>query len=190
MKRKKTERFPLLIYQAIAKRWRGPAFLLIPAGIVLWWGVRRPNALNTSRAWLGLLLSIVGALIFLYTFRANHAGIHCHTDHFTIMTPLYPVVFSYRRIKAVRPMEFATIFSPQEEKPARQRIYQKLWGKTAVIIDLKGYPIPERWLHLWFHNYLLHPKLTSLVVLTDDWMALTRQLEMRRTEMRQVRRPR
>ena len=80
----------------------------------------------------------------------------------------------------MRPLEFAAIFSPVEEKGARRRLYQHLWAKTAVVVDLKGYPVAKWWLKLWFSPYLLHPKEQGLVLLVDEWMALVRQIEIRR----------
>jgi hypothetical protein len=187
--RKKTERFPLLMYKAIAKRWRWPAFLLIPAGLVLWWAIQRSSEGDLgARAWLAFLISGVGVLLFLYTLLANRACIRCQEDHFTVRTPLYPVVFSYRRVQSVRPVEFAKLRPPQKEKEARRRLYHRLWGKTSVVIDLQGYPLPEWWLRLWFNAYLFHPKTTGLVVLTEDWMGLIRQIEMRRTQLKRDRR--
>ncbi|MGC9399574.1 MAG: hypothetical protein ACP5HM_10620 [Anaerolineae bacterium] len=181
-KKQRPDRFPLLVYPTMVKSWRGPAFWLIPAGVALWWAARHSEMLRY--AWLGFVLSGVGALIFLYTLLAGRAAVRCHTRHFTVVTPLYPVVFSYWRVEAVRPVEFATLYPPQKEKAARQRLYRQLWGKTAVVLDLKGYPLPKGWLRLWLHPYLFHPKHTGLVLLTEDWMALIRQIETRRTELK------
>jgi hypothetical protein len=188
MTKKRAKRFPLLIYQAVAKRWRGLAFWLIPAGIVLWWGLQRNHAAPSARPWLALVISGVGALIFLYTILAHRAHIRCYEDHFTLQGPLYPVVFSYHRVKSLRPTEFAKIHPPDEEKAARWRLYRDLWGKTVVVIDLNGYPLPKGWLRLWFNDYLFHPKTVGLVVLTEDWMALIRQIETHRTRLKRNRR--
>ena len=189
MARKKTEQFPLLIYKTIARRWRGPAFLLIPAGFVLWWAIQRSGESDLgARAWWAFLISGVGVLLFLYTLLAGRACIRCYEDHFTLRTPLYPVVFSYRRVKSVRPIEFAKLRPPQDERGARRRLYHRLWGRTAVVIDLRGYPLPAWWLRLWFNAYLFHPKTTGLVVLTEDWMGLIRQIETHRTQLKRGRR--
>jgi len=53
-------RFPLLPYRATTKRWRRPAFLMIPAGVALYWalpllwGEERPLAqLDFIPPWSG-----------------------------------------------------------------------------------------------------------------------------------------
>ncbi len=188
MSKKKAKQFPLLVYGAVGKRWRWPAFLLIPAGFVLWWVIQWNEGAVTLRAWSALVISAVGLLIFLYTLLANAACIRCHARYFTLRTPLYPVVFSYRRVKSVRPVDYAKLRPPQEEKSARWRLYRHLWGRTAVVIDLRSYPLPEWWLRLWVNEYLFHPTATGLVVLTEDWLGLIRQIETHRTALRQKRR--
>jgi hypothetical protein len=177
MAAKKRKCFPLLIYKPLAQHWRTPAFLLIPAGIVLWWAAGINPHLNTRYRWAALGVSVIGLVIFIYTGLARRASICCTPDHFTLRGPIYPVVFSYRRIKDIRPVDFATIYPPTEEKRARWRLYRDLWGKTAVVVDLKGYPLPQKWLKLWFSSYLFHPKETALVLLVDEWMSLVRQIE-------------
>jgi hypothetical protein len=94
---------------------------------------------------------------------------------------LYPVAFSYQRIEMIRPVEFRSIFPPENEKNARRRLYKDMWGKTVVVITVKGYPIPLWWMQLWFHPYLLHPKESAIVLPVDDWMSLSRRLDTLRT---------
>ena len=188
MAQKRAKRFPLLVYKVVVRRWRWPAFLLIPAGIALWWILGRNKSVLDAWAWLPLVISAVGLLVFLYTLLADGACIRCRERYFTLQTPLYPIVFSYRRVQAVRPVDFAKIRPPEEEKPARWRLYRHLWGQTAVAIDLRGYPLSKRWLRIWCHEYLFQPTSTGLLVLTDDWMGLIRQIEIHRTQLKQRRR--
>jgi hypothetical protein len=71
-------RFPLLPYRMLAKRWRWPTLLLIPAGLALYWVFPDvPNA-NPRLAPLGLVISLVGLLLFVYTLLMRRAHISCH----------------------------------------------------------------------------------------------------------------
>jgi hypothetical protein len=169
-----------LIYRSLARHWRTPALWLIPAGLALWWAAGANEQLATRSRWIALSISVIGLLILIYTGLAQRASICCASNHFTLRGPIYPAVFSYRRIKDIRPVDFATIFPPQKEKRARWRLYREIWGKTAVVIDLKGYPLPRWWLNLWFSSYLFHPQETALVLPVDEWMGLVRILEKQR----------
>ena len=181
MKSRKTPRFGLLPYQALAKHWFGPALLLIPAGILLWWGLPQAPQLEQRYPFLGFVVSGVGILIVLYTFLTRRAHISCHKNNFVIHTPVYPIAFSYQRVEMIRPVEFKTIFPPENEKNARWRLYKNIWGKTVVVINTKGYPLPKWWLRLWLHPYLMHPREMALVLPVEDWMGLSRSLESLRS---------
>lgn len=178
---KKSSTFPLLIYQTLAKRWSTWSFWLIPLGIALWWAVGNNPLLDIRYRSAALGISLIGIILTCYCWLLRRAALSCYKTHFTLRAPLYPLAFSYRRIKTIRPVEFSTIYPPQAEKQALWRLYRKLWGKTAVVIDLKGYPLPTWWLKLWFSRYLFHPKEEALILVVTDWMGLTRELETRRT---------
>jgi hypothetical protein len=172
----------------MTKRWRGPALLLIPAGLGLYWVVGNTEQLNQGYAPLAFLVSLVGILIYTYTLLARRAHISLESNRFVVHTTFLPVAFSYSRVGIVRSVEFAALFPPDEMKPAKWRTYQRLMGRTVAVIPLKGYPLPEWWLRLWFHPFLFHPKETALVASVDDWMAFIRTLETLRTTWRDRRR--
>jgi len=190
MKSTKTPRFGLLPYQALAKRWFGPALWLIPAGILLWWAVPQVPQLEQRYPFLGLVISAIGLLIVIYTVLARRAHISCHRNNFVIHTPFYPIAFSYQRVEVVRPMEFKSIFPPEKEKNARRRLYGTIWGKTVIVINVKGFPLPRWWLRLWLHPYLLHPRELAMVLPVEDWMGLSRSVESQRTNWLEQRRQR
>ena len=68
------------------------------------------------------------------------------------------------------------------------------WGKAAIMVELSKYPLDERWLRLWFNRFLFAPTGAGFVLLVEDWMGLSRQLDdfrsdwaMRRAERRRQR---
>lgn len=186
----KTKPFYLLPYRMLAKRWRTPALLLIPAGILLWWSVSNDpqGQLNPLLAPLGLLVTAIGILLTFYVMLLNRAQVRCYDNRFVIQTPIYPIAISYQRVELVRTTELRTLFPPDNEKPARWRLYKNLWGLTAIVVNLKTYPMSRSWLKLWFHPFLLHPKEMALVLPIEDWMGLSRQLEGKRAAWRESRR--
>ncbi len=190
MKSAAVSKFKLLPYQMLAKRWTGPAFWLIPAGIALGWAIPKLPQLNQQYSFAGWVVAGIGVLLFTYTLLLRRAHIRCHKNNFVIHTPFYPVAFSYQRIEMIRLLDFKSIFSPEKEKKARRQLYADLWGKTVVAVNLKGYPLPLWWLRLWLHPYLLHPGETALVLPVEDWMKLSLKLESLRTAWLETRRQR
>ncbi|MEA3309922.1 MAG: hypothetical protein U9Q70_10480 [Chloroflexota bacterium] len=183
MTTKKKSIFPLLIYQTLSEHWSVLSFWLMPLGVALWWAVGHNTLLDSRYRGAAFGISMIGGILTGYCWLLRRAALRCYKTHFTLHAPLYPLAFSYRRVKLIRPVEFFAIFPPQQEKRARWRLYQKIWGKTAVVIDLKGYPVSSWWLKLWFSRYLFYPQETALVLLVDDWMGLTRELEIRRAAL-------
>ncbi|HOU14058.1 MAG TPA: hypothetical protein PKZ84_13180 [Anaerolineae bacterium] len=190
MKNTSPAKFRLLPYQALAKQWLWPAMWLIPGGIFLWWIAPDLTLFDERYAFAGLGVAGVGALIVIYTFMARRAHVSCHKNNFVIHTPFYPVAFSYQRVEIIRPMDFKSIFPPEQEKSARRRLYKDIWGKTVVVINTKGYPLPLWWMRLWFHPYLIHPRERALVLPVEDWMGLSRSLETLRTNWYEAQRQR
>lgn len=187
MARKKSRRFPLLPYHALGRRWLWPALLMIPAGVALWWVAPSVPGLDPRYAPAAFIISIVGVIIALYALLARRAHVRVGKGHFTVQTPLTPMVFSFARIDRYNPTQFSEIRPPAEEKPARRRLYREIWGKTIILVELKSYPVPKWWLKLWFHPYLFHPRKQALVLPVDDWMALSRTLQTHITDWRRRR---
>ncbi|MBN2002528.1 MAG: hypothetical protein JXA21_04160 [Anaerolineae bacterium] len=188
MSKKPKNQFQLLPYLILSKRWFGPACWLIPGGYGLWWAAPKLFLPDPGLRILLLGVSVIGGLLAIYALLAHRARITLHKQHFVIHTPFYPIGFSYARIFMTRPVMFSAIFPPENEKRARWRMYQSIWGRTVVAIDLKAFPMPRWWLELWLHPYLLHPHEKTLILPIEDWMALSRQIEDHRVSMRENRR--
>ncbi|MBN1248029.1 MAG: hypothetical protein JXC32_10255 [Anaerolineae bacterium] len=182
-----TSRFPLLPYRILAKRWRGPAFLMIPAGVALTWALPYVPGTDPAMAPMGLGISVIGLLIFAYTLLMARAHVSCHSNRFVVHGPLYPVAFSYQRIDRVGSAEFSRLFPPENAKAAIWRLYRDLWGTTVPTLSLKDLPLPKWWLRLWLHPYLFHPTETGLVVPVEEWLTFIREIETLRTQWRERR---
>lgn len=175
-------RFKLLPYRILARHWMFPAILMIPAGIGLWWSIDRFDFINPVYNNLGWLISIVGALITLYTILAHLSHLSLQENRLVVHAPIHPMAVSYERIKLIHPMEFRLLFPKNKVKRAQYRLYRKLWRMTVPVVILEGMPMPKWWIKLWFHPFLLHPDEDGLVLVVDDWMACSRALDTLRTD--------
>ncbi len=181
----KATRFPLLIYQRYHQVQRGRSVMWLIVGIVLavvaaLFGLLGPDLVSGDvwlLFWAGIVIAIFGLIRFLFTLVLSRIPfVQCTPRTVKIQTPFMPVVFSYKRIENTRPNNIHDVFPPQKQKGERKKMLETLWGETAVVVDLKGYPVSKSLLRTMLGPYLLTPKGTGFVFLVKDWMALSRQL--------------
>lgn len=171
------KRFRLLIYERMWKRWALPCILIIPASLVLWWGMPRVVKSEWYRT-MALMPAVIALVILIFAYLARRrAWVECRPDHLRIQTPLYPLAVSYGRLKEVLPTSFDAVFDPAKEKSARRKWLSPYWNRTVLVARLSKYPVDKQWLRLWFSPYLLHPHEPGFVFLVEDWMGLSRQID-------------
>jgi hypothetical protein len=176
-------RHPLLIYQRQFRGWSLPS-LFIALGLgVLWWFT--PSLSTLPDDWRGVVdgLLVIGALLagalFLFTLIAPAlAYVQCRPTYFLVSTPLYRLAISYSRIRNVRPSKFLT---PAAGGLKRDLVAPYL-GQTAVAVDLNGFPVGEKFLRFWLGWFMFQDETTGLRFITRDWMALSRDLDVKRSE--------
>jgi hypothetical protein len=181
----KATKFPLLIYQRYHQVQRGRSVMWLFVGIVLavvaaLFGFLGSNLVSSDvwlLFWAGMVIAVFGLIRFLFTLVLSRIPyVQCTPRTVKIQTPFMPVVFSYKRIENTRPNNIHDVFPPQKQKGERKKMLETLWGETAVVVDLKGYPVSKSLLRTVLGPYLLTPKGTGFVFLVKDWMALSRQL--------------
>lgn len=73
------------------------------------------------------------------------------------------------------------MFSPQSVRWTKQWLIQPYAGRTALAVDLHGYPVERRFLRLWLNESVLPSDFRGLLLVTPDWMALSREIETQRS---------
>ena len=195
MAKKRGDRFRLLIYERMAQRWTWACIVIAIASFVLWWFAPRAKMIREPYRPLILIPGLAALTILAYVFLARRlAWVQCRPNQLRIQAPIYRLDVSYSRIKTVRPSTLAQAFDPAAQKSFTRGWLQPYWGKTAIMVELSKYPLDERWLRLWFNRFLFAPTGTGFVLLVEDWMGLSRQLDdfrsdwaMRRAERRRQR---
>ena len=176
MGKKRRKRFPLLIYTHIGRRWGRLGAWLAILSLLLWFVLPRMVAPGPMRH-LALVPVVVGGLIWLYGYAARKmAYVQCFPNKLRIQTPIYPLVISYRRIAGTRPAQLNKVFDPHD-KAARRAWPVKYWAMTAIVVELTKFPVSEKWLRLWFNRYLFWAEGTGFVLLVEDWMSFSQQLD-------------
>lgn len=176
------DRFPLLLYHFAVSRYRRPAMLLALLLLGLWYPVSLdllPWPKPPSDAWL-LAGGAVSVAFWLFALIGPRlAYVQPREDHLRLQTPIYRLKVSYRRILNTRAAELAKIFPPSSVSSGKRRLLLPFYGRTAVGVDLEGYPLHPMLMRLFLHALFFAPDRTGLILIVADWMRLSNQLSDR-----------
>jgi len=93
------------------------------------------------------------------------------------VTPFLRLNISFRRMRSAHPALLQQLFPPQSAKWAQRRFLEPFYGKTVLVIELKGYPLSPFLLRLFLPEQMFSTRSEGLVILTDDWMKFSTELD-------------
>ncbi len=171
-------RHPLLIYVRLYAQWRLPTLLI--AILCLGLAVLGPGPLADDTVRVLLLVgAAAGALMFFYALVGPRlCYVECRPTHLLISTPFFPLAISYSRIYTTRPVPF----EPANVHWTQAELVRPFVGQTMLAIDLTSYPVSRAWLRLLLNRFLLPDNFRGLQLIVADWMALSRDIEVRRSQ--------
>jgi hypothetical protein len=105
------------------------------------------------------------------------AYVQPHAQYLSVVTPFLRMKVSYRRFRSVYPVLVQQLFPPKDSKWSHRNFLEPFYGKTAVVINLKGYPINPSVLKLFLPSQMFSPRTTGLVIVVPDWMGFSTELD-------------
>ncbi|MGC8855836.1 MAG: hypothetical protein ACP5QU_03470 [Anaerolineae bacterium] len=177
-------RYPLVLYTYMLNRW-WPATLFLSAGLfaLAWVGERYLPEADQAWRWQALLAVGVFTLLmtaFLFLIR-KAAYVQLFHDHFRLVTPFLRLNISYKRIQKTSSATVNALFPPKSLSGWQREILAPLGAKTAVVIHLNGYPVSRSFLRFFLSPFFFADKTPHFVLLVDDWMRFSMDLESLRT---------
>jgi hypothetical protein len=91
------------------------------------------------------------------------------------------VNISYKRIKRTTATEMRYLFPFKSMSWWVREIFSPLASKTALVIDLSSYPISAAVLRLFLYRFFFKDKTPHLVILVEEWMRFSSELESMRS---------
>ena len=182
-KRKKGQRFRLLLYKRFFDRlWKATLILgLLLAGV--WWQGQLDFILPISPQidpWV-LLAALVVLMFSLFAMLARNMGyVQARQDHLRLVTPFLRLKISYRRIRSVHPAEFHQLYPPAEAGWAERRLLEPFYGDTAVVVELDAYPLSPGMLRFFLPPQMFYTQGPGFVFIVTDWMALSTEVDSMR----------
>ena len=173
-------KFPLIVYQHLLGRWWTP---MIAMGLGLF-GIAygqymEPLGRFLPMRWLpfvviGVLSILVG--IFFLIIR-QIAYVQAFPTYLKFVTPFLRLNISYKRIHKTTTAEMRQLFPPQGMSGWMRDIFAPLASQTAVVIELKGYPVSPTILRMFLSKFFFKDKSPHFVILVKDWMKFSNELD-------------
>lgn len=176
-------RYPLLMYTRMVDRWWPAMFVLGLALFALAWAVWSYYPIP-AYDWQWVSLSGVGGFVlivsmFLFSLRKS-AYVQPHPDHLRLVTPFLRLNVSYKRVRRSTSATMESLFPPKSVSNWRREIVEPLAHKTAVVVELTGYPISQLVLRFFLSPFFFKDKTPHFVLLVEDWMRFSTELETMR----------
>ena len=177
--RKKGKKHRLLIYtRSMSRLWK----LTLMVGLLLlavwWWAYDLfPQMQPLSEAVL-FAAAIIVLLLSAFTFLSrNMTYIQAHADHLRLVTPFLRLKISYQRVRSVHPTQLQMLFPPEKTHGDERRALEPFYNQTILLLKLTSYPINPRILRFFLPKHIFNPVDTGLVLIVDDWMALSTEID-------------
>ena len=178
---KSGRRYPLVIYTHMINRWWPAIFALGLALLALAWALHSWG----FEDWRWLAFSSIGGLniflgILLLLIRKS-AYAQPFSDHLRLATPFLRLNISYKRFRRASSTNMSALFPKGSVSNWQAEIIEPLAKMTALVIELNGYPMSQFALRLFLSPFFFKDKSPHFVILVDDWMKFSNELESMRS---------
>ncbi len=184
MARRPGKKYPLIIYRHIVSRWW---FAMIFMGLGLfalaYAEYIKPTAEFNPLPWrvfagVGALAMLAGIFFFVIRFMAY---VQPHPAFLKFVTPFLRINISYRRIRRTTTTEMRQLFPLKSVSGWGRDVLSPLASKTALVLELNGYPVSPVILRLFLSRFFFKDKTPHLVILVEDWLKFSSEMESMRT---------
>jgi len=177
-------KYPLIVYRHMLNRW-WPALITLGLGMFALAYSEYIDPMTQFLPWRWQVLAGIGVLAILvgvfFLVIKQIAYVQPLPGHLKIVTPFMRINISYKRFKKTTTTEMRYLFPRKSLSGWMQDIVSPLATKTATVIDLNGFPISPFVLRLFLSRFFFKDKTPHLVILVNDWMRFSSELESMRT---------
>jgi len=177
-------KFPLIVYQHLVGRWWTPMIAMglglfgiaygeyiAPLGQYLTWHWMPFVAIGILSIFIGLFFLLIRQFAYVQAFPT----------HLRLVTPFLRFNISYKRLVRTMPVEMQMLFPAKRMSGWMRDIFGPLANQTALVLELKGYPISPVILRMFLSRFFFKDKTPHLVILVRDWMKFSAELDSMRS---------
>jgi hypothetical protein len=177
-------RYPLIVYRHMLNRW-WPALITMGLVMFVMAYIEYTSPLARFIPWRWQLCAGTGVLAILiglfFIVIKQFAYVQVFPTYLKLVTPFLRLKISYKRVTRTTATEMRLLFPPKSLSWWVREIFVPLSSRTAIVIDLNSYPISPRIMHLFLSRFFFKDKTPHLVILVNDWMQFSTELESMRT---------
>jgi hypothetical protein len=174
-------RYPLVIYTHMMDRWRSDIFLLALALLglavaIYFWGMDQ---------WRWVTIGSIGIFCFfmsilLWIVRKS-AYVQPYPEYLRLVTPFLRLNISYKRFRRTQSTNMGLLFSGSKISSVQAGIVEHFAGMTAIVLDLTKSPMSQSTLRFFLSPLFFKDKTPHFVILVEDWMRLSAEIDSMRT---------
>jgi len=173
-------KFPLVVYQHLLNRWWTPMIALGLGMFGIAYGqYMEPLGPFLPMTWIPLVvigvLAIIVGIFFLIIKQI--AYVQAFPGYLKFVTPFMRLNISYKRIHKTTTVEMRQLFPPKSMSSWMRDIFSPLASQTALVIELKSYPISPIILRMFLSRFFFKDKTPHFVILVKDWMKFSSELD-------------
>lgn len=177
-------KFPLIVYRHLLNRWWTPMFAIGLVMFALAYG-EYTHPVYKFIPWRWQLFAGVGVLAILvgifFLIIRQIAYIQPFPGYIKLVTPFMRINIAYKRLHKTTTTEMRQLFQPKSMSGWMRDIFAPLASQTAIVLELKAYPISPVILRLFLSRFFFKDKTPHLVILVRDWMGLSSEIDSFRT---------
>ncbi len=184
-------KYRLLMYTRLIDHWRGRVVALGLVVLVL--AAIGVFVFPVGQSWRVISLGGLGAFVFLFalmlTLIRKAAYVQVRAKNLHIAAPFFRIVVGFSRLKRILPTEMGSLYLDKKISDFQEDMVLPFASRTAILIELTGYPMSKRMIDLFFSPLFAPLDMPHFVLLVDDWMKLSMELESARSLRKGLRRP-
>ena len=171
---------PLVIYREVLNRsWPEILALGFFLAVLAWPLYKDPLGQLQPWRWKGMLALGIGTIVFslILLIMRRLAYVRVFPKYLKLATPFLRVNISHKRLLRTATTEMQVLFPPDKLRGWKRDLIAPLGGRTAVVLELNGWPASPGILHIFLSPFFFKDKTPHFVILVDDWMRFSTELE-------------
>jgi hypothetical protein len=124
--------------------------------------------------WTAALAFLVSLFAFCTRFFAY---VQAGQSFLSINTPFLRLRVAYNRMNSIHPVLIQQMYPTNSSSWAQRSFLEPLYGKTALMIEVRSFPMNPAYLRLFLPKEMFSNRSTGLVILVPDWMKLSTELD-------------
>jgi hypothetical protein len=117
----------------------------------------------------------------LMWFVRTSAHIQLFPTYMRLVTPFLRMNISYKRFRRSGPANMGALFPPNRVSSSQAEVVQQVAGMTAIVLEFTSHPMSQTAMRFFLSPLFFKDKSPNLVILVDEWMRLSTELDSLRS---------